>query len=295
MLLFAIVTCALLAVLTAIVAQTVWIELRSLRPARAAVALADPRFAGLAVHPVSLQTEDGVTLRGWFIPSGNGAAVALFHGYAGNRQQLAREGAALARAGYGVLLLDARAHGESGGERSTFGDTERYDVRAAVDFLVARSARIGLLGFSAGASAVALVAAEDPRVNAVVLEAPTTSIREFARDESGRLAFLRAPVIVATLRWAGIDVDAVAPVNVVGKIAPRPLLVVHGSDDRIIPVTRGRAVYDAAAEPKRLLLVEGGGHGGYESVDPTYLDTLLTFLDGQLRTPPIPVDRAQSP
>ena len=295
MLLLSIVTCALLVAVGVIVAQTVWIELRSLRPARAPVALADPLLAGLAVHPVSLQTADGLTLRGWFIPSENGAAVALFHGYAGNRQQLASEGAALARAGYGVLLLDARAHGESGGERSSFGDAERYDVRAAVDFLVARSARIALLGFSAGASAVALVAAEDPRVNAVVLEAPTTSIHEFARDESGRLAFLRAPVILATLRWAGIHVDAVAPVAAVAKIAPRPLLVVHGSDDRIIPVMRGRAVYEAAAEPKRLLVIEGGGHGGYESVDPTYPKTLLTFLDGHLRTPPIPVATPRSP
>jgi uncharacterized protein len=278
---------ALLLSVAFIVVQTVWIEATSMFPERAPIGSVDPELHGLELRDATLQTADGLTLRGWFVPSRNGAAVALVHGYAGNRHQLVRDAALLARAGYGVLLFDSRAHGQSDGDKTTFGDRERADVRAAVDFLSQHVQRIALLGFSAGASAVAMASAADPRVGAVVLLAPPSTLREFTDDEAGRLAFLRAPVAVATMRVFGVDVDAVQPVRAVARLA-RPLLVVHGEADHVIPVARGRAVYGAAQEPKSWLLVRGAAHGDFLAADGSaYGETLLAFLDGQLRSQPI--------
>lgn len=281
---------ALLALLFAaglIVLQTVWIEATSMYPARAPVASVDPALQGLELRDVTLTTDDGLKLRGWFVPSRNGAAAAFVHGYAGNRQQLARDAALLAREGYGALLFDSRAHGESDGRKTTFGDREQADVRAAVDFLAQHAERIGLVGFSAGASAVAMAAAADPRVNAVVLLASPSTLREFTDDEAGRLALLRAPVAIATMRLLGVNVDAVQPVAAVARLR-RPLLVVHGEADHVIPLARGRAVYGAAQEPKSWLLVRGAAHGDFLAAEGSaYGETLLAFFDGQLGRQPI--------
>jgi dipeptidyl aminopeptidase/acylaminoacyl peptidase len=288
--------CALGAALLFIAAQTVWTEVRSLTPTRAPVDANEPALALFDVREVTFTSSDGVRLRGWHIPSRNGAALGLVHGYGANRKQLAPEAAILARHGYGVLLFDSRAHGESGGDRTTFGDLEQRDVRAAVDFLVQQAAadgsareggvaRVGLLGFSAGASAVVLEAASDVRVAAVALAAATTSLRDFARDEAGLLAFVRAPIAVATLRALGIDVDAVEPIAAVAKLAPRALLLIQGEKDSVVPVARARALFAAAAQPKALVVLAAAGHGGYASGDPlAYAETLLSFFDRHLHT-----------
>ncbi len=84
-------------------------------PARRAVHDAD---LGARKRPVTLRTADGLRLRGWYVPSRNGAAVALLHGTGGNRTGVAAHARLLARRGYGVLLFDLRGHGASDG-RST--------------------------------------------------------------------------------------------------------------------------------------------------------------------------------
>jgi dipeptidyl aminopeptidase/acylaminoacyl peptidase len=247
-----------------------------------------PREVGIEHYQdVFFVTADGLTLRGWYVPSQNGAAVILGHGHAANRTQLLPEATILARHGYGVLLFDWRAHGESEGDTTTLGDRERQDLDAAIDLVATRPEvdpeRIGALGFSMGAATVTLSAAHDPRLRAVVVEAAYPTLREEVRF------FFRAiPLVgpIATL-WSqletGSDLDAARPVDEICAISPRPLLLIYGTDDGEVPPGSAHSMFAAACEPKALWLVEGAGHGGYLQVVPQeYERRLVAFFDEAL-------------
>ena len=137
--------------------------------------LAKPRAAvregalGLRHERVTFAASDGVRLEGWYVPSRNGAGVVLVHGGGGDRRGTIRHARMLARAGYGVLLYDARGRGSSEGHENAFGWNWDRDVHGAVSYLARHGIhRIGLLGLSTGAEAVVTEAASDPRVGAVV-------------------------------------------------------------------------------------------------------------------------------
>jgi pimeloyl-ACP methyl ester carboxylesterase len=136
-----------------------------------------PREHGLAAAEVVFGTDDGVRLSAWWTPSSNGAAVVLLHGAGENRAAPLPQATVLADAGYGVLLLDARGHGRSGGRGMDFGWYGDGDVRAAVDFVARQDGvapdRIGLLGLSMGGEEALGAAAAEPRVRAVVAEGAT--------------------------------------------------------------------------------------------------------------------------
>jgi pimeloyl-ACP methyl ester carboxylesterase len=264
-------------------------RLMGMRPARAPVLrpTADPDFARL--RDVAFRTDDGLLLRGWYAPSLNRAAVVLAHGYGSNRTQLLPEARVLLRAGYGVLVFDFRAQGESEGDHLSFGDLERRDVRAAIDFIAAQpdvdAGRLGALGFSAGSAPVALVSADDPRVRAVVLESTSTSIRDALRDWGGRLGWLRVAPALLLLRASGVDVAAIRTDRAVARLSPRALLLVHGDQEPAKLQARMRQLYDAAAQPKRLLVVRGAAHGKFLQAAGAaeYERELLSIFDGALR------------
>ncbi|MCP3163990.1 alpha/beta hydrolase [Myxococcus qinghaiensis] len=229
-----------------------------------------PEFAGL--EDVTFSSADGLTLRGWYVPSRNRAAVVLVHGFADNRAQLLFEARALARAGYGVLLFDLRAHGESGGDRVTWGDSERRDVTAALDFVSARRdvdpTRLGLFGFSMGGTTALLVAETDARVKAVAAAGAYPALEADVYSGYGRWGAFSAEPVLWTLRHAGVDVDAVRPIDGMCQLQGRPLLLVNGDVDPDAPAKLQASLFRAACEPKALWVVEGAGHGGYARVAP---------------------------
>ncbi|QSQ18782.1 alpha/beta fold hydrolase [Pyxidicoccus parkwayensis] len=227
-------------------------------------------LAGLT--DVAFTNSDGLTLRGWYVPSRNRAAVVLVHGFADNRTQLLFEGRALARAGFGVLLFDLRAHGESDGDRVTWGDGERHDVKAALDFVIARPdvdpARVGLFGFSMGGTTALLVASEDTRVKAVAAAGAYPALEADVYSGYGRWGALSAEPVLWTLRHAGVDVKAVRPIDGMCKLQGRPLLLVNGDVDPDAPAKLQASLFRAACEPKSLWVVQGAGHGQYSKVAP---------------------------
>lgn len=259
---------------------------------RAAATLHPPREAVLApdslgpLLPVTLATADRVTLRGWYVPSRDGAAVVLAHGHGAQRGQLAFEARALARRGYGVLLFDFRGHGESGGEGTTWGVREQLDVESAIDWLSRRPdvdpARIGALGFSMGAMAVAMVAAHDQRLRAVVLEGGFTTLAGMIGQDERHLGWWSERVAVAAVRRAGIPVDLVRPVDVICKLQPRPVLIVDGSDDMDSPVSDARRLFAAACEPRELLIIPHAGHASYAIGGAALTQRLGDFFDRAL-------------
>jgi len=236
-----------------------------------------------AIEDVALVTSDGLTLRGWYAPSKNGAAVVFVHAGSSNRTNYIVEAGALARAGFGVLVYDSRAAGESEGDLVSWGDREQRDLAAAFDFVQKRADvdqdRLGLAGASIGATTVALFAAADPRPRAVLLYATWTSLEDEIRFKFGqRLALLAVPV-TWRFRSAGIDVNALRPVDRIADISPRPLLVVTGDADEDTPLPVMRQLFARANEPKTLLVLEGAGHGGYAEIggDP-YLRRVVDFF-----------------
>lgn len=271
--------------LLAVAAHTGWVEYDSRRPPRRAVERPALVEELAALRDVALRTRDGLTLRGWYVPGHNGAAVVLAHGYGASRMEMLPDARLLAARGYGVLLLDLRAHGESEGEVSTFGDSERRDLEAAVAYVASQPgvARVGMLGVSIAAPPTALVAAADARVGALVLRSAVTSMRSAAHDEWQHLRWLRTPAAVLTLKLLGIDVDAVDAHDAVRRYAPRPLLLLHGRRDEVVPLARAEALLAAAEGPAELVIFDEAGHDGLRESDPERYDRALTgFFDRTL-------------
>ena len=261
----------------------------ALYPARLPVE-GTPGDMDIASHQeISFLTADGLTLHGWYTPSENGAAAILAHGHGANRASMASEAWILARHGYGVLMFDFRAHGESEGDIATLGEQETLDLEAALDFVAAQPdvdpERISALGFSMGAVTVAEVAARNPQIRAVVTEAPFPTLRDEVRFRTHALPLLAPIAIWWGKREAGTDVDSVRPVNEICNISPRPVLLIYGTEDKAVLPDGAQQMFAAACEPKTLWLIEGAGHGAYHQVvGQEYENRLIAFFDESLRS-----------
>lgn len=252
-----------------------------------------PASAGMHEYrEVRFATADGLTLRGWYIPPRNGAVVIFVHGLGSNRGQLLDDAGILYAHGYGALLYDSRNSGASEGETTTFGLQETYDVDAAVQFVLAQpgveAGRIGLLGHSMGGATVILAGARNEQVNAVIAQSTYTSledtIRASLRQMTGLPAFPFAPLVVFFgERETGIEIEQVRPVDAIGSISPRAVLVVHGAVDELVPVSHAYQLYAAAGEPREMYIIANAGHGGLSQADPEeYERRIVGFLQRYL-------------
>ncbi len=180
----------------------------------------DQSALALPHERVAFAATDGVRLAGWYVPSRNGAAIVLVHGGGGDRQGTIRHARMLARAGYGVLLYDARGRGESAGHENAFGWQWDRDVHGAVSYLTGRGIRrIGLLGLSTGAEAVVTEAAADPRVGAVVSD----GVQGRTAGDVSHLPFGDRISLELPFAVAGAEIELIR-----GQAQPKPLLeLVH--------------------------------------------------------------------
>lgn len=146
------------------------------RPAHASICCSTPSDWGFAYENVAIPTSDGLRLSGWYLPSKNGAAVILLHGYGANRQHMRSYAIMLASQGFGILMYDLRGHGESEGEIATYGWRDIDDVDGAIDYLFSRPdvdpQRIGIFGFSVGGQTALGAAARYSSLKAVAADGP---------------------------------------------------------------------------------------------------------------------------
>ena len=239
---------------------------------------------GAAHEDVSFETTDGLTLRGWYVPSRNGAAVIAFPGRSGP-QPHARM---LARHGYGVLLFDRRGEGESDGDPNAFGWGGEADVKAAVEFLRGRpevdASRIGGLGLSVGGELMLQTAAETDALAAVVSEgASGRSVGEDLDTPGARLLSPQSAISAAMTAGVAVFSGQPPPPNLaelVPRIAPRPLFLIHAG----IATERLNELYHRiAGEPKTIWEIPEGGHtGGLEARPEEYERRVVSFFDGAL-------------
>jgi pimeloyl-ACP methyl ester carboxylesterase len=200
---------------------------------------------GMIAQPLTLYSMDGVRIDAAHLPGADGLCVVLAHGFTGNRRLSAprRIATALNRVA-GVIAIDLRGHGRSGG-LSTAGDREILDVDAAV-----RHAR------HLGYERVVLVSAparwyyRDTR--------PMRRAHWAIERRTGRIAVRLARRTRITPRgWVR---EPEAPYTVAERISPVPFLVVHGDSDPFLPVEHAEQLYDAAGEPRELWIEPGFGH-----------------------------------
>jgi len=211
-------------------------------------------------------------LSGWFVPAQSRSvqgAVLCCHGMSQTREQMIEWSASLWKAGFHVLLFDFRAVGESEGHRATGGFMETQDVIGAVEYLASRpdcaGLKIGALGFSMGGSSAILAAAEEPRIRAVVTHAAYATL-DSAIAARCRFHFgILAPIVEAGFRVFGrkhfhAPPAEIVPIRVAAELAPRPLFVLHGEKDPIVPPHNAYDLYAAAGEPRFLRLIKDGDH-----------------------------------
>ena len=265
--------------------------LQSLHPVRSHVTALDGTVARTAMGELSdvvLTTSDGLKLRAWYHPSVTGAVVVFVHGGGNNRMEFLPIASELGRRGIGSLLYDSRANGESDGVLQSWGDKEQADLTAALDFVSARPdvnpMRIGVQGFSIGASTAVMVAAHDRRVHALVLNAVWTSLDDELAYKVSRPQWLDAPLLKLFFTYSGVNLAHVRPMDVISSIAPRAVMMQVGDQDQDTPLAISRALFALAREPKQFATVQGAGHGDYvRRGGHAYVVSIADFFAATLR------------
>ena len=240
---------------------------------------------GAAYENVEFRTSDGLTLKGWYIPSKNGAAVISFPGRSGTRKPAKM----LARHGYGVLLFDRRGEGESQGDPNGFGWQGERDVHAAVTFLQGRAdvdpERIGGIGLSVGGEMMIEAAAESTALKAIVSEGGSgRSVRDIVANPGGSWqdifgnAVATASTAVFTSNMPPADLRSLVP-----KIAPRAVFFIYGERGQSVEEPANRAFYEDAGQPKAIWEVPDAGHvGGITAQPAEYERRVVGFFDNAL-------------
>jgi len=255
-------------------------------PTRKPVCCKTPADFGLMYQDVSFQTEHGMTLRGWYIPGKNRAAIIIIHGFGGNRADIVGPATVLARHGFGVLSLDLLAHGESEGNLLTLNGE---DVLAAVAFLKNQTnvdaSRIGVWGFSLGGLVSIQAAAQSNEIQAVAADGPFPVVT--AED-------MPPPENIEDWLWIPFDWTqrkALALQGVSSKygtiealrlITPRPVLLIAGiqnnGERRVL-----RRYYTEVGETVTLWEIPEAGHvGGWSARPKEYEQRITEFFEQAL-------------
>lgn len=222
------------------------------RPARnIAIEKYNPGVYGLAYEDIILPARhDNLPIAAWYIPSkDNQRAIILVHGYNNSRTNgfldaFVPFAAKLQEAGFSILMIDLRGHGQSGDARFTFGIKERWDVLGAVDWLESRgfqAGKIGVLGYSLGAGSIIGAAAEEPDIGALWADSLFADIGPVLENGWTSLSGLPQVFLYSTKAMVrllyGYDITASRPIEDIGKIGTRPLFLAHCQKDKLIPIS----------------------------------------------------------
>lgn len=234
-----------------------------------------PDVYGIEYDDVTFRTEDGLNLNGWFVPGKKSSpdvdlhTLLWFHGNAGNiNRRLDNIKMIYDRVPVNVFIIDYRQYGKSEGKVSEQGTY--IDARAALAYLHSRKEinqeKIIFFGRSLG-SAVAVELALKEKCCALILETPFTSI-----EEMGKMLYPFLPVSLL-LKTRYDSLSKIGDIKV-------PILVMHGDQDKLVPIEHGRELYEAANEPKEFYTIPGAGHNDTHIVGgEEYFDVIRKFVN----------------
>lgn len=261
-----------------------------LRAPRVSYTQAPAGMAGLATE-VRIPTRNQKTLTGWLVtPPGAvvAPAVVVMHGWGANASLMQGCAAPLQEAGLAVLLLDARCHGRSDGERFTSLPRFAEDIEAGLDWLRQQPQvdvqRLAVVGHSVGAGAALLSATRRHDVRAVVSVSafahPQEVMRRYLADYRIPYPLLGWYVLHHVQKVIGARFDAIAPLCSIARLTC-PVLLVHGSEDEMVPLNDARRLY-AAGQPGQVKLLEVPGRHDLSTALDAHLPEIACFLQSAL-------------
>ena len=242
---------------------------------------------GAPKEPVTLRTASGLRLRGWYVPSRNGAGVAVMHGTGSNRLGVADHARLLAQHGYGVLIFDLHGHGQSNGRSTSLPSRFQGDADAALAYLRqrpdVRAGRIAVVGVSLGGEVAIQAAARHPEWRATVLEGVQGgSPVDMKASEPDPATFVTLTAVYGLARVLGGSGPAASNPEHIERIAPRPLLLLSAGR---ATEARANAEYERRGGPTtELWNLPEAPHAAALRTDPAgYEQRVIGFLDRALR------------
>lgn len=239
--------------------------------------------------------DNNVILSGWHFQAKNKEkTVILAHSYGNNRLQFGLQTVDMIKAfldkGYNVFAFDFRNSGKSGGKLTSLGYNEKDDLLGAIDYITQQGSKhIILMGFSTGASASILAAAENKSVDAVIADSPYADLKDYLDNNLNTLTKLppfpfNKTVLISMEIFAGMDTANASPINSIANLAPCRLFLIHGKGDRLIPVENSLKLYSAYskinADGVELWETDDTGNAAsYLKYPAEYMDKVFAFLD----------------
>jgi uncharacterized protein len=260
---------------------------------RSSPALSEPP-SDTADYPwdsLTCTTADGLRLAGWCVaPPKSRGTIALFHGLRGNRTQLLDRIAFLLRAGYRCVAFDHRAHGQSEGKVTSFGWHEARDAAAVAELVATQwpDEPRAALGISMGAAALCFAGTATAIFQAFILESVYHDLASAFRNRVGCgypswFGRFSRGVIWVTERRLGMSIAAATPADHIAVLAPRPVLLMTGSDDPHAPPEDVARLFERCADPREFHLIAGAGHGDVDTTGGRrYEELVLGFLERHL-------------
>ncbi len=231
-----------------------------------------PKSISLDYEDLTLTTSDGIDLHAWWVPNPDSRATLLFlHGNAGNISHRLDSINIFHQLGFSVLIIDYRGYGKSAGkpsEEGTYIDAETAWLYLTNDKKI-DSDEIIIFGRSLG-GAIATWLSDRYTSAALIIESTFTSIPDI-----GKHYYPYLPTnFVARIRYPSIE--KISNIN-------SPLLVIHSTNDEIVPYKFGKELFNQAKEPKTFLDIVGGHNDGFISSGNTYIDGINDFVTDVIR------------
>mgnify|MGYP000850405407 FL=1 len=246
--------------------------------------------ADFPVESVQIPAQNESTVHGWLVHGQPGGGVVLLaHSMRSNRLEMLSRARFLRDQGYSALFIDLQAHGETAGEKITFGLRESENIETSIAFLrkTFPVELIGAIGVSLGAAAIVL-AKHDLKLNAVILESLHPTIEE-AVDNRLKLHFgnygsVLLPLMLSQLSlYLDASIDALSPITRINNLNA-PLLIISGTDDAHTTQLETERLYAAARAPKELWIVPGARHFNMHAyAGREYEQRISAFLSQYLR------------
>jgi pimeloyl-ACP methyl ester carboxylesterase len=243
---------------------------------------------------VAFQTQDGLTIRGWWIPAANPTqkTIILAHGWWDTKSRWVKTGeVGWLHPQFNQLVIDLRNNGDSDGTVTTFDYYEHLDVLAAVQYLKSQGyTDIGAMGNSMGAATVIRAASETRDIKAVwddcsfgKVESAWTGFAYMDTHLPGCPLIAGAALAIAQDWLGGVDMATTEPVRLIAGVSPTPLQIVHGGNDGHVPPINSQWNFAAAGNPKSIWIVPGAPHGQSDQVAPQeYQQRLVAFFSQNL-------------
>lgn len=243
---------------------------RNIHPVKISI-FQQPADFELQAKDITLTTDDGLKLSGWFIEKENGSkkgdpAIVILHGYPAEKSDMLNFAKEL-HPYFATLLLDMRYFGKSDGEHTTLGCGEQLDLKAAIDYLQKNGfENVGVLGFSLGGAVGVMQASKDLRIGAVASYASFADVTTLGKDLYGFLPVLNYPLVELMNVWSriytGCNLKKDSPLKAAEKLQI-PILIFHSQEDEQIPIKHGKMLRTALKKNKKasFYFFNQGWHG----------------------------------